>query len=58
MRTNVLRWNRLKKRAAALGVSVETLVKIDANQQCEPSQKAADEQREDIVPAAPDVGAY
>jgi hypothetical protein len=58
MRTSVLRWNRLKKRAAALGVDVQTLIRIDATQQRESPPQADDGQREDIVPAAPDVGAY
>jgi hypothetical protein len=30
MRTHVLRWNRLKRRAAALGVDVPTLIRLDA----------------------------
>ncbi|MBB5329988.1 hypothetical protein [Tunturiibacter gelidoferens] len=57
MRTNVLRWNRLKRRAAALKVDVQTLIRLDAAQQRETSPATDDGQRDDIVPAAPEVSA-
>ncbi|WP_158944224.1 hypothetical protein [Granulicella sp. S190] len=57
MRTIVLRWNRLKRRAADLGIDVQTLIRLDASQQREPLPDVDDGQREDIVPAATEVGA-
>jgi hypothetical protein len=58
MRTSVLRWNRLKRRAAALGVDVQTLIRLDATQQRETSPATDDEQRGESSPAAPKIGAY
>jgi hypothetical protein len=48
MRTNILRWNRLKRRAAALGIDVATLIRLDASQQRE-SPPADDGQRDEIL---------
>ena len=53
MRTNVLRWNRLKRRAAALGVDVETLIRLDAAQQRETSPATDDGQRDESFPLLP-----
>jgi hypothetical protein len=47
MRSSVLRWNRLKRRAAALGVDVATLIRLDAAQQRETSPDLDDDQREE-----------
>ncbi|MBB5331388.1 hypothetical protein [Tunturiibacter gelidoferens] len=58
MRTSVLRWNRLKRRAAALGVDVQTLIRLDAAQQRETSPATDDGQRNESSPAAPKLGAY
>jgi hypothetical protein len=30
MKTRILRWSRLKRRAAVLGVDVQTLIRLDA----------------------------
>jgi hypothetical protein len=49
MRTSVLRWNRLKRRAEALKVDVQTLIRLDAAQQREPSPDVDDDQREEIL---------
>jgi hypothetical protein len=55
MRTNVLRWNRLKRRAEALGVDVQTLIRLDATQQRETSQATDTGPHDEIVTAAPAV---
>lgn len=47
-RVRVLRWNRLKRRAAALGVDVQTIVKLDAVTQREPPPEADDGERENV----------
>lgn len=41
------------RRAAELGVDVQTLVKLDAMTQREPPPEADDEQREEILPLLP-----
>lgn len=50
-RVRVLRWNRLKKRAAVLGIDVPTLIRLDAVMQREKPQ-STDMRREEIIPAA------
>jgi hypothetical protein len=40
-----LRWNRLKRRAAALGVDVQTLIRVDAAAQRELLKEADDDAR-------------
>jgi hypothetical protein len=49
MRTRILRWNRLKKRAAALGVDVQTLIRLDAAAQRESPPEHNDGQREIVA---------
>jgi hypothetical protein len=45
MKARILRWNRLKRRAAALGVDVQTLIRIDAAAQRELLLEADDDGR-------------
>ena len=49
-RVRILRWNRLKRRAAALGVDVQAIVKIDAIMQ---SPEADMSDNRDDTPASP-----
>jgi len=52
MKPRILRWNRLKRRAAALGVDVQTLVKLDADALREPPSDDDDRQRK-LLPLLP-----
>ncbi|WP_157466527.1 hypothetical protein [Edaphobacter aggregans] len=57
MKTRILRWNRLKRRAVSLGVDVQTLIRIDAAAQRESPPDDDNVQREEILRAAREVGA-
>jgi len=48
MNRRVFRWNRMQRRAADLGVDVQTLVRLDAEAQREPPPEADDGERENV----------
>ena len=49
MKASILRWNRLERRAAALGVDLQTLIRFDAAAQRE-SLLEPDEEQSKIAP--------